>query len=158
MERFDDVINKPGLRERDKRYNQYVAGKMPKTKTLQSCIRAFWVGGVICCIGQAIADIFMNGGMDTKEALGAASVILVIVGATLTGLGVYDIIGKYAGAGSVVPISGFANSIVAPAMEHKREGLVPGIGTNIFRLAGPVLLNGITASIVVGLIYFFFVR
>lgn len=158
MERFEDVINKPGLREREKRYNEYITQKMPKTKMLQGCLRAFWVGGGICCLGQFIADLFMNGGMPQKEALSAASIILVILASILTGLGVYDLIGKYAGAGSVVPITGFSNSIVAPAMEHKREGLVPGIGANIFKLAGPVLLNGVTASVIVGLFYYFFAR
>lgn len=159
MERFDDVINKPGLREREQRYNEYITRKMPKTNLLQGCVRAFWVGGTICCLGQAVADWFMHrGGMSVKDALGTASIILVVLEATLTGIGVYDVIGKYAGAGSILPISGFANSIVAPAMDHKREGLIPGIGTNIFRLAGPVLLNGITASIVIGLLYYFFGR
>lgn len=157
MERFDDAINKPGLREREKRYVEYVEQKMPKTRMLQGCLRAFWVGGAICCLGQGIADWFLHrGGMAVKESLGTASIILVVLGATLTGLGVYDIIGKYAGAGSVVPISGFANSIVAPAMEHKREGLIPGIGANIFKMAGPVLLNGITASVIIGLLHYFF--
>lgn len=158
MERFEDAINKPGLRERDKRYNEYITQKMPKTKMAQGCLRAFWVGGTICCIGQAIADLFMRNGMDAKDSLSTASLVLVVIGGLMTGVGIYDVLGKYAGAGSVIPISGFSNSIVAPAMEHKREGLVPGIGANIFKMAGPVLLNGISASIIYGLIYFFFQR
>lgn len=158
MERFEDAINKPGLQERDKRYNEYITQRMPKTKMLQGCLRAFWVGGAICCIGQVIADWLVSGGMPMDEALGIASIVLVVVAAFLTGFGVYDVLGKYAGAGSIIPISGFSNSIVAPAMEHKREGLVAGIGTNIFKLAGPVLLNGVSASIVYGLIYYFFLQ
>lgn len=158
MERFEDAINKPGLRERDKRYNEYITAKMPKTNMLQSCLRAFWVGGAICCIGQGIADFCVSRGMEMKDALSTASIVLVVVAAFMTGFGIYDVLGKYAGAGSVVPISGFSNSIVAPAMDYKREGLVPGIGANIFKMAGPVLLNGVTASIIYGLIYYFFLR
>ena len=94
--------------------------------------------------------------MDVQAARGLASICLVIIGATLTGFGIFDEIGKFAGAGSVVPITGFANSIVAPAMEHKREGLVLGIGANMFKIAGPVLVYGITASVLYGLIYFLF--
>ena len=158
MERFDDVTNQPGQIERQQKYNEYITQKMPKTKTLQGCLRAFFVGGSICCIGQLIADLLANAGMPAPEALSTASVLLVVIGAVLTGLGIYDVLGKYAGAGSVIPITGFSNSIVAPAMEHKREGLVAGIGANIFKLAGPVLLNGVCASVLYGLIYYFFAR
>lgn len=158
MERFEDVTNSPGQKEREKRYGDYITAKMPKTKMLQGCIRAFLVGGAICCAGQGVADMMVARGMEQADALGAASVILVVIAATLTGLGVYDVLGKFAGAGSVVPITGFANSIVAPAMEHKREGIICGVGANIFKMAGPVLLNGISASIVYGLVYYFFMR
>jgi len=118
--------------------------------------RSFWVGGVICMVGQGIMDIFARGlqwGVQSSSA--ATSICLVFISALLTGLGVYDRIGKYAGAGSIVPITGFANSVVSPAMEFRREGLVMGVGAKLFTLAGPVLVYGISSSIIVGLITFF---
>ena len=96
--------------------------------------------------------------MEALDARGFSSICMVIIGATLTGFGIYDVIGKFAGAGSVIPITGFANSIVAPAIEFKREGLVLGVGANLFKIAGPVLVNGISASVIYGLIYFFLLR
>ena len=122
---------------------------------LRECLRAFWVGGVICCIGQAVT-IFGSGVL--KLNLVASGMftpsVMVFLGTTLTGLGVYDRIGEYAGAGSIVPITGFANSVAAPAMEFRREGLVLGLGAKLFLLAGPVITYGVTTSIVIGLIYY----
>ena len=110
-------------------------------------------GGAICCIGQLIGD-FGTAVLNLAEQERAAftSIVLIFAGALLTGIGVYDKLGAIAGAGSVVPITGFANSIVAPAMEHKREGLVMGVGAELFSLAGPVLVYGITSSVIVGII------
>ena len=111
-------------------------------------------GGVICCIGQLIKDFGSNAlGMDEKLCAAFTAIVLVFLGALLTGLGVYDRIGAWAGAGSVVPITGFANSIVSPAMEFKREGLTLGTAAKMFTIAGPVLVYGIGSSIIVGLIY-----
>lgn len=136
-----------------KQYQQRVKERMPKTKTLLHCFRAFLVGGLICCIGQLIGDLYkICFNLEGKELAAVVSMTMVFLGATLTGLGVYDKIGKFAGAGSIVPITGFANSVAAPAMEFRREGYVMGIGTKLFSLAGPVLVYGITASVLAGLI------
>ena len=118
----------------------------------QGIFRAYWVGGVICALGQTINDLFAYGlKWGAQSASTATSICLIFASSLLTGLGVYDKIGKYAGAGSIVPITGFANSVVSPAMEFRREGLVMGVGAKLFTLAGPVLTYGIGGSIVVGL-------
>ena len=126
---------------------------MPKSTTFLQCARASISGGIICCIGQLIHD-FAKLVLNVSESNVAAftAIVLVFLGATLTGIGVYDNIGSWAGAGSVVPITGFANSIVSPAMEFKREGYVLGLGAKMFSIAGPVLVYGISASVLVGLI------
>ena len=117
---------------------------------------AFLVGGLICCIGQGINDFYMKIiNLDKLSAATATSMSLIFLGSFLTGLGVYDLIGKRAGAGSIIPITGFANSIVSPAMEFKKEGYVTGVGANLFKIAGPVLVYGITSSIICGMIYYF---
>ena len=135
-------------------YEQKVREKMPKSRVLLQCAKAFLVGGIICCIGQAIGDMGSLLFTFTEDMRASfTAVIMVFLGAFLTGIGVYDKIGRFAGAGSIVPITGFANSIVAPAMEYKREGYVMGVGANMFSLAGPVLVFGITSSVIIGLIY-----
>ena len=137
-----------------KQYEQKAREKMPKSRVLLQCAKAFLVGGIICCIGQAIGDIGSLLFTFTEDMRASfTAVIMVFLGAFLTGIGVYDQIGRFAGAGSIVPITGFANSIVAPAMEYKREGYVMGVGANMFSLAGPVLVFGITSSVIIGLIY-----
>lgn len=141
----------PSQKEKD--YQRRVNEKMPKSKTFLQCVRAFISGGIICCIGQLIHD-FAKLVLNFSESNVAAftAIVLVFLGAALTGIGVYDNIGSWAGAGSVVPITGFANSIVSPAMEFKREGYVLGLGAKMFSIAGPVLVYGISASVLVGLI------
>ena len=137
------------------RYAQLVERLAPKSDIAQGLFRAFWVGGVICMIGQGISDIFCYGFKWGAQACSTGtSICLIFLSALLTGIGVYDKIGKYAGAGSIVPITGFANSVVSPAMEFRREGLVMGVGAKLFTLAGPVLVYGISSSIIVGLIAF----
>ncbi|MGL5715953.1 MAG: stage V sporulation protein AC, partial [Paraclostridium sp.] len=126
----------------------------PKPKYLKNCTLAFIVGGVICMIGQAINDIYMYFGLEKLNAATATSMTLIFIGAFLTGLGVYDLIGNRAGAGSIIPITGFANSIVSPAMEYKREGYVIGVGANLFKIAGPVLVYGVGSSVIFGFIYY----
>ena len=128
----------------------------PKPTILINVVRAFIVGGIICSIGQVIINSYALLGMPHLEASAAATATLIFIGAFLTGIGVYDKIGKFAGAGSIVPITGFANSIVSPAMEFKREGYVLGVGAKLFTVAGPVLVYGISTSIVVGIIFYFF--
>jgi len=138
------------------RYAQMVERFSPKSEIGKGLFRAFWVGGVICMIGQGITDIFAYGlKWGAQASSTATSIILIFIAALLTGIGIYDRIGKYAGAGSIVPITGFANSVVSPAMEFRREGLVMGVGAKLFTLAGPVLTYGISASVLVGLITYF---
>lgn len=139
----------------DQYYDAYVKQKMPKSKTLLCCLRAFWVGGAICTIGQAVKLAGMEIlKLSDKDASSFTSIVMIFLGAFLTGLGVYDVIGKYAGAGSIVPITGFSNSIVSPAMEFKREGYILGVGAKLFTIAGPVLVYGISASVAVGILYY----
>lgn len=128
----------------------------PKPKLLKNCLRAFWTGGLICIVGEFIFDILINLGLEKTEASTFESIIMIFLGAFLTGLGIYDKIGDYAGAGSVVPITGFANSVVSPAIEFKKEGYVFGVAAKIFSIAGPVLVYGITSSFFVGILYYFF--
>ncbi len=136
-----------------KQYQQRVNEKMPRSNTFSQCIRAFVSGGIICCIGQAVRDLGEGPlGLSQDDTAAFTAMVMVFLGATLTGLGIYDKIGTWAGAGSIVPITGFANSIVSPAMEFKREGFVMGVGAKLFSIAGPVLVYGVSASILVGLI------
>lgn len=148
------MANKQQKTPEQQRYQQRVNEKMPRSKTFSQCIRAFISGGIICCIGQLIHDIGENWLMlDEKGVSAFTAIVLVFLGASLTGIGVYDKIGTWSGAGSIVPITGFANSIVSPAMEFKREGFVTGTAAKMFTIAGPVLVYGIGSSIIVGLIY-----
>ena len=134
-------------------YKKLVSELTPGSNMPRECLRAFWVGGVICCLGQAISLLGEALNLSVAASPMFTSCALIFLGSTLTGLGVYDRIGKYAGAGSVVPITGFANSITAPAMEFRREGLVMGVGARLFQLAGPVLVYGIASSVAAGVIY-----
>lgn len=139
--------------DRQKQYQQRVNEKMPRSNNALQCLRAFVSGGLICCIGQAVRDFGEKSlALQGDDVATFTSIIMVFLGATLTGVGVYDQIGSWAGAGSIVPITGFANSIVSPAMEFKREGYVMGVGAKLFSIAGPVLVYGISASILVGLL------
>ena len=139
---------------KQKAYQKMVEEKSPKSKIAYDCLKAFWVGGTICLIGEIISNLLSMFFTLEKTALSAwTSIILVFLGATLTGIGVYDKIGKYAGAGSLVPITGFANGITSPAMEYKPEGFVLGVGAKMFTIAGPVIVYGTVASVVYGIIY-----
>lgn len=134
-------------------YRRAVADATPSSRMLRGYVRAFWVGGAICCLGQAIslwAERLKLG--EITNPMFTTSV-LIFIGTTLTGLGVYDRIGKYAGAGSAIPVTGFANSVAAPAIEFQREGAITGVGARLFTLAGPVLAYGIASSVLVGVIY-----
>ena len=138
----------------NKEYQQFANKKKPKPPFIKNVINAFIVGGIICSIGQGILNFYTSLGLDQKEANSFTVATMIFIGAFLTGLGVYDKIGKFAGAGSIVPITGFANSIVSPAMEFKKEGYIFGVAGNMFVIAGPVLVYGISASVVIGLIYY----
>jgi len=138
---------------KQQQYQDKVDNLTPKPPILKNICWAFVVGGLICMFGQFITDYFLSLGLHKADASNYTTVVLVFLGAFFTGLGVYDELGKRAGAGSVVPITGFANSIVAPAMEFKREGYVFGIGAKMFVIAGPVLVYGMVTAFIVGLIY-----
>lgn len=138
-----------------KAYLAEVRRDMPRTRHVSTMIKAFVLGGIICCIGQGISDILklIIANADEKVIGGFTTMIMILITGVLTGFGIYDKIGSWGGAGSIVPITGFANSIVSPAIEHKREGIVLGLCSNMFSVAGPVIVFGISASVVVGLIY-----
>ena len=142
--------------ERNLRYNQYVDAKIAKTRPWPSLFRAFWVGGVVCIMGQGINDallaIFPN--MATSSAWALTLLALIFIASLLTGIGVFDRIGMYAGAGTIVPITGFSNSIASPALEFKNEGIIFGMCAKMFIIAGPVIVIGTVASILVGAIYY----
>lgn len=136
-------------------YVRYVKSISPKTNEVRSLLRAFWVGGFICCIGQSIRYFFqyvLN--LQGDELASYVSAVMIFLGAFLTGIGVYDRIGKYAGGGSIVPITGFANSVVSPAMEFKTEGYIYGVAAKMFVIAGPIIVFGVVSSVLVGILYF----
>lgn len=135
-----------------KEYGEYARNKVPKPKYFKNGILAFIVGGFICVIGQLIINLLTKAGLDKELVATGTSIVMVFSGALLTGLGVYDKIAKFAGAGAAVPITGFANSVVAPAMEFKKEGFIFGVASKMFVIAGPVLVYGVGSSIIVGLI------
>ena len=136
-----------------KEYSQYVKEMSPNSPFWKDLFNAFWVGGLICVVGQMILNGFTAMGLDETDAGTATSVSMVFLGALLTGLSVYDDIAKIGGAGTLVPITGFSNAVVSPAIEFKSEGLITGLAAKIFIIAGPVLVYGITASAVYGIIY-----
>jgi len=138
-----------------KKFEKLNSDNIPKPNLLLHCFNSFWVGGLICVIGQFISDIFSKMGIPKDELGTYVSIVMVFLGAVLTGIGVYDKLGDFAGAGSVVPITGFANSIVSPAMEFKKEGFVFGVAAKMFTIAGPVLVYGIGSSVIVGILYYF---
>lgn len=140
---------------KNENYLNYVKSVLPKTNEKKSLFHAFWVGGFICCIGQAIRFTFEYAlGLKGDELAAYVSAVMIFFGALLTGLGVYDRIGKYAGGGSIVPITGFANSVVSPSMEFKTEGYVYGVAAKMFVIAGPIIVFGVASSVLVGLLYF----
>ena len=141
----------------NQQYSDYVDKKTPNSPILKNCFNAFWVGGLICTIGQFIFDYCKFKGLSETACSTTVSIILIGISAILTSLNIFNKIGKFAGAGSLVPITGFANSIVAPAIEYKSEGYVMGVGAKMFTVAGPVLVFGISSAVLVGLIAKLFV-
>lgn len=144
-------------KQRDEAYIKYVEARIPKTKAWPSLFNSFWVGGLICLIGQGFNDLLLYcfPYMAEQSASTYASIFLIFFAAFLTGLGVYDKIGKFAGGGSIIPITGFSNSIASPAIEFKNEGIIFGMCVKMFSIAGPVIVTGVVSSILVGLIYLF---
>ena len=142
---------------RNEQYNVYVEAKIPKTKNFPTLIYAFIVGGIICMIGQGISDALMAiwPSMSQEEASAWMLIVLIFLSSLLTALGVYDRIGVFAGAGSIVHITGFSNSITSPAIEFKKEGIIFGTCVKMFSVAGPVIVCGLVISFLTGLIYLF---
>lgn len=149
-----DVVRTEDKQVHDKLYNDYVKRITPVNNRLVNMINAFWIGGLICAIGQGIMNAYMNlCDLDKDKAQIATAITLILIAVLLTGLNLYQKLAKYAGAGSLVPITGFANSVAAPAIEFQKEGQVFGIGCKIFTIAGPVILYGIFASWLLGFGY-----
>lgn len=140
----------------NKEYQEYVNKKSPNSPIFKNCFNSFWVGGLICLIGQIIMEICNYRGFNTETSSTIVSISLIFLSAFLTALNLFNKIGKFAGAGSLIPITGFANSIVSPAMEYKSEGYVMGVGAKMFTVAGPVLVYGISTSVIIGIIYLIF--
>ena len=145
-EKIDNPMETP------EKYSKYVNQKSPNSPIFKNCVRAFFVGGLICSIGQLIFFYCLSIGLDETSCSTVVSISLVMLSAFLTAINVFNRIGKFAGAGSLVPITGFANSIVSPAMEFKSEGYIMGVGSKMFTVAGPVLVYGISASVIVGIL------
>ena len=138
----------------EKQYGALVARMAPKSPMWRDCLNAFWIGGLICVVGQIFTNCYGAWGLEKQDAGTAASMTLVALSALLTGLSVYDDIAKHAGAGTLVPITGFANAVVSPAMEFRTEGLVTGMAAKMFVIAGPVIVYGTVASILYGIVYY----
>lgn len=134
-------------------YKKMGEAAVPKTKCLRNLSGAFFIGGTICTIGQFVLNFYLDAGLSTPNASAACSMTLIAFSAVLTGFGVYDNIAKFGGGGTLVPITGFANAVVSPAMEFKSEGFVLGLGVKIFTIAGPVIVYGVLASVAYGIIY-----
>ena len=137
----------------EKEYEKMVQSMAPKSPMWKDCLNAFWIGGLICTLGQLIMNGYLALDMEKMDASCATSMTLVALAALLTGLSVYDDIAKIAGAGTLVPITGFSNAVSAPAIEFKTEGFILGVGAKMFTIAGPVIVYGVSASVVYGLVY-----
>lgn len=138
----------------EQEYNRLIQELMPKSPIKKNCFHAFWIGGLICTLGQLLQNLYGISGMEKTQAATLSSMTLVALSALLTGLSVYDDIANIAGAGTLVPITGFANAVSAPAVEFRTEGYVLGVGAKMFTIAGPVLVFGISASVIYGIIYY----
>lgn len=137
-------------------YGKYVRSHAKKTKTLLCCIKAFVSGGLICCIGELFFDVFSLSKADEKTCAALSAATIIFITAVLTGIGVFDRIAKHAGAGTLVPVTGFANSMISQAIDAKSEGFIAGVGAKVFTVAGPVILYGAISSAVYGIIYYIF--
>ena len=137
----------------EKEYAQLVQKAAPKSPMGKDCLNAFWIGGLICVLGQILINSYSAAGLDKDAAATATSITLVTLSSLLTGLSLYDNLAKYGGAGTLVPITGIANAIAAPAVEFKTEGFILGVGAKLFTIAGPVIVYGLSASVVYGFLY-----
>lgn len=137
-----------------KQYDKMAKKATPPSPWFRDCVCAFLVGGSICAFGQFLFNVYLMGGMFEEDARGAASITIIALTAILTGLHAWEKIGKFAGAGALVPITGFANAVASPALEFKSEGFVLGVGANMFKIAGPVIVYGTVASVIYGVVYY----
>lgn len=153
---LERVMHEKDTKERNRLYGEYVKRVTPKHSTIKNVVRAFVVGGLVCVLGQVLMAVYKNAGLDKETAGLYETLTLIALSALLTGFGVFSKIAKYAGAGVIVPITGFANSVASPAIEFKKEGQVYGIGCKIFTIAGPVIMYGIVTSCGIGLIEWLF--
>lgn len=135
-------------------YSKMADKASPDSPIILNCVKAFIFGGLICTFGQLLNTIFVNAGLNEKEVKIATPCIIIIITAILTGIGVFDKIARHAGAGTIVPITGFANSVVSPALEFKHEGMVLGTAAQMFSIAGPVIVYGTASSVIFGIIYY----
>lgn len=152
--KISDIVRETNTAVRNEYYNQYVKEITPKFSTVKNCVAAYIVGGAICVLGQGLTNFFLSRSGDIESAKAYTTICLVFLSVLFTGLGLYQKLAKFGGAGTLVPITGFANSVAAPAVEYKKEGQVFGIGCKVFTIAGPVILYGIFSSWVLGLIYY----
>lgn len=136
------------------KYKQMAKEATPKSEIFKNCLKAFLVGGIICDIGQLIMNIIESFGYPKEQVMNIVSIIMVFIGAVLTGTGIYGKMASFGGAGTVVPITGFSNAVVAPAIEFKKEGYIFGVAAKMFTIAGPVLVYGIGTSVIIGIIYY----
>lgn len=141
----------------NKQYNDYVEKHSERSPCLLNCLKAFFVGGGICLIGEILAQIYMSYLNDKELSLICASLSIIFLSGLLTGIGIFDKIARFGGGGALVPISGFANSVASPAIEAKSEGYITGVASKMFTIAGPVIVYGTAASIIYGVIYYIFV-
>ena len=137
----------------EKQYGKMVKDMSPKSPIVKNCVKAFVVGGLICALGQGLINLYSSWGLDKENSATAASMTLVALSALFTGLSLYDNLAKHAGAGTLVPITGFANAVSSAAVEFKTEGFILGVGAKMFTIAGPVIVYGVSASVVYGVIY-----
>ena len=155
----EKVVPKGFMAERqaiyEKEYEKLVKKKSPNSPIIKDICIAFIIGGLFCVVGQLISFVYLSFDFGKEDAASLTSASMIFLGAFLTGIGIYDDIARYAGGGTLVPITGFANSIVSPAIEYKTEGYILGVGAKMFTIAGPVLVYGISASVIYGIIYFF---
>ena len=156
LKHLNETVRSQKKDDRDKAYNEYVKKVTPTPNLAFNCVKAFFTGGIICCIGQFILNTCQSYGLDRDTSGSWCSLILVLVSVLLTGFNLYPSIANWGGAGALVPITGFANGVAAPAIEFQKEGQVFGIGCKIFTIAGPVILYGIFSSWILGLLYWLF--
>ena len=143
------------MKVKKQEYQKLVSEKAPPSPILKDCLWAFFVGGFICALGQFLLEGYKMSELDLESAKTLVSVTLIFIAAVLTAIGVFDKIAKRAGAGTLVPITGFANAVVSPAIEYRAEGFVLGVGAKMFTIAGPVIVYGVVASVIYGVIYWF---